>query len=271
MARADMPGEFYQVAVHHLPPEELVGPKGGRTPIDNRSVLTVIWYVLVTGVRWRDVPQSIGCSGETARCRLRDWQKLGIGDRLHLDMLRLVRRDGELEHDTAIIDSTQVRAFGGGDRTGPSPVNRRKSGTKYTLMTDRNGVPLAVRIDGANRSDQREILPIIEEEFPHVSGKPGRPKSGPNTVYADAGYDSEATRNTLRCLGIQPFIRKRATAHVSRLGRVRWVVERSIAWLKGLRRLRMRYDRTEPVIHGWAALAMSILAFRIWHNDIRLG
>ena len=270
MAQASMPDEFYDIVVHHLPVEAPVGPDGGRPPIGHDEVLRVIWYVLVTGVRWRDVPEEMGCSGETARCRLRHWQDAGIWDRVHLDMLRLLRCDGELEHETAMIDSTQVRAFGGGDQTGPSPVDRRKLGTKYTLMTDRNGVPLAITIAGANRSDQREILPIIENEYPHVGGQPGRPRIGPDEVCADAGYDSEATRDVLRCLGMKPFIRKRGAPHGSHLGRLRWVVERSIAWLKGLRRLRLRYDRSDAVIHGWATLAMAMLTFRIWHNDVQL-
>lgn len=271
MTKADMPNEFYHTAVHHLPPEQPVRPQGGRPPIDHRTVLRVIWYVLATGIRWCDVPAEMGCSGETARSRLCEWQEAGVWDRLHIDLLRLLRRDGKLEHDTAIIDSTHVRAFGGGDKTGPSPVDRRKPGTKYTLMTDRNGVPLAVRVKGGNRSDQREILPMIEEEFPHVGGQPGRPKIGPQEVVADAGYDSETTREVLRCLGIRPMIRKRGTRHGSHLGRIRWVVERSIAWLKGLRRLRVRYDRNHTVIEGWATLAMSILTFRIWCHDVNLA
>lgn len=271
MSEAQMPQEYYEIVAHHLPPEEPVGPDGGRPQIKNATALRVIWYVLSTGIRWRDVPPEMGCSGETARTRLRDWETLGVWDRVHMDLLRLLRRDGKLEHDTAIIDSAQVRAFGGGDQTGPSPVDRRKPGTKYTLMVDRNGVPLAVRLAGANRSDQREILPIIQEEFPEVGGQPGRPKTKPDEVYADAGYDSETTREVLRCLGIEPFIRKRGEPHGSGLGRVRWVVERSLAWLKGLRRLRLRYDRSETVIHGWATMAMSVINFRLWHNDIQLA
>lgn len=270
MSDAHMPQEFYEIVAHHLPPDGPIGPDGGRPRVDNYTVLRVIWYVLTTGVRWRDVPPEMGCSGETARTRLRDWEELGVWNRVHLDLLRLLRRDGKLENDTAIIDSAQVRAFGGGDQTGPSPVDRRKPGTKYTLMVDRNGVPLAVRIAGANRSDQREILPIIEEEFPEVGGKPGRPITTPYEVYADAGYDSETTREVLRCLGIESFIRKRREEHGSGLGRVRWVVERSLAWLKGLRRLRLRYDRSEAVIHAWATLAMSVINFRLWHNEIQL-
>jgi transposase len=271
MAESQMPDEFYEVAAHHLPPEEPVGACGGRPRIDNRTVLRVIWYVLATGVRWRDVPPEMGCSGETARTRLRDWEEREIWDRIHLDLPRLLRRDGELELDTVIVDGVQTRAFGGGDLAGPSPVDRGKPGTKYTLMTDRNGVPLAVRITGANRSDQQQIVPLIEEGFPQVGGKPGRPPTRPDAAFADAGYDSETTRSILRCLGMEPHIPKRGRQHGSGLGRVRWVVERSLSWLKGLRRLRVRYDRSEPVIQGWATLAMSVLNFRLWHNDVQLA
>ncbi len=65
----------------------------------------------------------------------------------------------------------------------------------------------------------------------------------PDVVMADAGYDSEATRALLRWLGVEPKIRKSRAEHGSGLGKVRWVVERTISWLKGLRRLRIRYDR----------------------------
>lgn len=81
----------------------------------------------------------------------------------------MLRHDGKLELDTVIVDGVQTRAFGGGDRTGPSPVDRRKAGTKYPLMTDRNGVAPAVRIIGANRSDQQQIPPILKKAF-HKSG-----------------------------------------------------------------------------------------------------
>lgn len=91
MAECRMPEEFYdEIAAQHLPPEEPVGPQGGRPPIRNRVVLKVIWYVLRTGCRWKDVPPEIGCSGETARTRLIAWEAVGVWDRLHLGMLRLL-------------------------------------------------------------------------------------------------------------------------------------------------------------------------------------
>ena len=53
-------------------------PQGGRPPKSHRTVLKVIWFVLVTGCRWKDVPQEMGCCGETARTRLQAWERAGI-------------------------------------------------------------------------------------------------------------------------------------------------------------------------------------------------
>jgi DNA-binding Lrp family transcriptional regulator len=174
---------------------------------------------LTTGARWQDVPPELGCSGRTAHRRLRAWEEAGIWDRLRADLLRLLRRAGKLDLDVVIIDGVTVRAFGGGEATGPSPVDRRRPGTKHTVMVNKTGVPLVIRSAGANASDHTQILPVILD-FPQVGGSPGRPKERPDEAYADRGYDSEATRALLRWLGIEPHIAKRKTPHGS--GLVRW-------------------------------------------------
>lgn len=268
MANARMPDEFYDLVAHHLPPEPpRVGPKGGRPWIAHRTVVRVIWYVLATGVRWADVPPELGCSGRTAHRRPRAWEEAGVWDRLHADLLRLLRQAGKLDADLVVIDSVYVRAFGGGEATGPSPVDRRKPGTKHTLLVSRTGVPLVVRTAGANASDHRQLLPVLLA-FPRVGGKPGRPKELPDELYADRGYDSEAARLLLRWLGVEPHIARRGTPHGSGLGKVRWVVERTISWVKGLRRMRVRYDRLGVIRDAWASLAASVVCFRILRYDV---
>jgi len=263
MASGFMPAEFWEQVKPLLPEDKPVSAKGGRPRIVNEVVLPVIWYVLATGIRWQDVLASMGCSGRTAHRRLREWQALGIWDALHQQLLALLNGSGKLNLEVVVIDSTMVPAPGGGDATGPNPTDRSKSGTKHTLMVDGNGIPLALRTSGANTSDQKEILPIITE-FPKVKGKQGRPKELPDEAYADRGYDSEATRLLLRWLGIEPKIAKRRAEHGSGLGTVRWVVERTNAWLKGLRRMRVRWDRLIDVQEAWNTLAMSVICFRLW-------
>ena len=267
MATAHMPDNFYDLVQHHLPPEQPVGPAGGRPRVAHRVVVRVLWFVLATGNRWADVPNELGCSGRTAHRRLRDWEEAGVWDRLHADLLRLLRAADKLDPETAIVDSVIVRAFGGGEETGPSPVDRRKSGTKHTLLVDRNGVPLAIHTAPANQSDHNELIPIVLD-FPQVGGKPGRPKELPDEIYTDRGYDSDWARALLRWLGVEPKIARRRTEHGSGLGKVRWVVERTIAWIKGLRRMRVRYDRLMVVQDAWTTLAASVVCFHILTRDV---
>jgi transposase len=269
MANGHMPEQFMVELEPHLPPEQPVGARGGRPPIRHALVMKVIWFVLCTGCRWEDVPSEMGCSGRTAHRRLRRWEELGIWDRLHMHLLKLLRRSGELDTHTAIVDAVIVRAFGGGEDTGPSPVDRRKLGSKHTLLVDSHGIPLAIRTAPANASDHSQIIPIVLD-FPKIGGKPGRPKEHPDVLLGDRGYDSEPTRTLLNWLGIEPLIARRRTAHGSRLGKIRWVVERTNSWLKGLRRLRVRYDRLKVIQEAWTTLAAAIICFRIAFHDCSL-
>ena len=83
MANALMPEEFFETVAPHHPPEQPVGPKGGRPRVGHR----VIWFVLATGARREDVPAELGCSGRTAHRRLQVWEEAGIWDRLRADLL----------------------------------------------------------------------------------------------------------------------------------------------------------------------------------------
>lgn len=262
MADACMPEKFYELVRPMLPAEKEIGPEGGRPTKTHHTVLKVLWFVLVTSCRWKDVPKEMGCCGETARLRLQAWERAGLWSQIHQLFLTMLNHEHQLHLETVVIDTTQVRAFGGGDATGPSPVDRRKKGTKFTLLVDRDGVPLVLRAVPANRSDQKELLPTIVE-FPVVGGKPGRPRTHPDELYADAGFDCEPARSLLRWLGIEPYIRRRRDEHGSHLGRIRWVVERTISWIKGLRRMRVRYDRSQTSIHAWTSLAAAAVCLHI--------
>jgi len=99
------------------------------------------------------LPPELGCgSGMTCWRRLRDWQRAGV-------------------------DSCSIRAVHGGDQTGPNPTNRAKRGSKRHLICDGRGVPLAVRLTGANRSDSQEALALVDA-IPPLHGERGDPDSG---------------------------------------------------------------------------------------------
>jgi transposase len=118
----------------------------------------------------------------------------------------------------------------GGSATGPSPVDRGRNGSKHHLLVDATGIPLAWTVTGGNRNDVTQLVPLVER-VPPVRGKVGRPRRRPDLVTADRGYDHDKDRRELWQRGIKPEIARRQTTHGSGLGRARWVVERTFAWL----------------------------------------
>ena len=149
----------------------------------------------------------------------------------------------------------------GGAATGPSPVYRARNGSKHHLLVDATGIPLAWTVTGGNRNDVTQLIPLVER-VPSVRGKVGRPRRRPDRVVADRGYDHDKYRRELRARRIKPEIARRQTKHGSGLGRVRWVVERTFAWLHHFRRLLVRYDRRAEIHQAFLALGWCLVCFR---------
>ena len=62
--------------------------------------------------------------------------------------------------------------------------------------------------------------------------------------------------------GVKPVIAHRGTEHGSGLGRWRWVVERTFAWLHNYHRLRIRWE-CDPVVHmAFLTLACALICLR---------
>ena len=154
-----------------------------------------------------------------------------------------------------------ARAVGGGEETGPSPVDRRKKGSKHAILTDGQGVPLVINVIPANTPDVHQAVPLVDA-VPPIGGKPGHPRQRPDKVTGDRGFDDEAERQKLRDRGIDPELAKRRTPHGSGLGVFRWVVERTISWFHQFRRLRVRYDRRVDIHQGLCNLGEILITFR---------
>ncbi len=134
-------------------------------------------------------------------------------------------------------------------------------GSKHHLITDAGGIPLAVIVTGGNRNDVTQLLPLIDA-IPPVRGLRGRPKRRPRKVFADRGYDHDKYRRLLRQRRITPKIARRGAAHGSGLGKLRWVVERTFAWLHNFRRLRTRYERRADIHQAMISVACSVICLR---------
>jgi transposase len=142
--------------------------------VDDRVCFGAVMFVLFTGIGWRHLPRELGCSPATAHRRLGEWQRHGVFAALHHELLQRLNRAGRIDWQTSVVDGSHIRALQGA-LTGPSPVDRARTGSKHHLICDATGVPLAITLTGGQRNDVTQLLPLLDGVGP-VAGKPGRPR-----------------------------------------------------------------------------------------------
>ncbi len=169
------------------PPKPKRPDRPGRHRIDDRRVLIGILFVLKTGIDWEDLPVEMNCGcGMTCWRRLAEWAEAGVWAKLHEVLLAELEYAGKIDWSRAAVDSSHVRARGGGEEAGPSPVDRRKRGSKHHILVDGEGTPLAATVTAGNVPDVKEPEAVVDA-VPPVRGKPGRPRRRPRVLYGDRG------------------------------------------------------------------------------------
>jgi transposase len=147
-----------------------------------------------------------------------------------------------------------------GDLTGANPVDRGKAGSKLHVAGDAGGLPLSLIVSAANANDSTRLEAVLDD-IPAIRMPTGRRRRRPDKVHADKAYDHRRCRAYLRRRGIRPRIARRMIESSARLGRHRWTIERTGAWLGGWRRLRIRYERSSERFYALAMLACSVICF----------
>ena len=138
-----------------------------------------------------------------------------------------------------------------------NPTDRAKLGWKWSILTDRVGIPIGWTIAGANRNDSILLAPTLDDAA-------GRGLlEGIDTLWLDRGYDSEATRARLaqRLIDDAVIARKRkpktASGPATKLPMgLRWPVERTNSWLSNFGQLRRNTDRR--TVHRLAQFALAV-------------
>jgi len=122
--------------------------------------------------------------------------------RLHAEVLRRLNAAGAIDW-SARSPTQATSALFKGALTGPSPIDRAKTGSKHHLLTDAGGVPLQVTLTGGHRSDVTQLLPLLDGVGP-VRGKVGRPRRRAERLVADRDYDHDKYRRELWERGVKP-------------------------------------------------------------------
>ncbi|NQE88498.1 IS5 family transposase [Nocardia terpenica] len=261
MSRRLVPDELWELVEPLLPQFSPRPQGGGVAPTDQRAVFTAVVYVLTSGCAWRMLPASFGVSVPTAHRRFTVWTNAGVWRRLHRAVLDELGSRGLIDWSRVVVDAASVRAKKGGDLTGPNPTDRGKPGSKQHILSDRAGIPLSVAVSAANVHDSQALKPLVKA-IPAVRSRRGPRRRRPGKLHADKAYDQPELRVWVRRRGIAVRIARKGIESNQRLGRHRWVIERTVSWLTGYHRLTIRYDRKGIHYLGFLTLAAALTCFK---------
>lgn len=209
-------------------------------------------------MRWRDLDNRDLPSGVTHWRRLRFWGlKFGLKNVWGL-ILKKLNEIKKLNLNIASVDGSLIQSFNFMDSTGYSG-KYKKTGTKISTITDFPGIPFNVVFASGESHDMPLAIPTI------ANNSVGKPK----IILADKGYDSDKLRLNLNKIGIATNIpnreiknRKKQENYNIPLGKMRFKIERTNAWIKSFRRLRFRFDYTLASFQNLVYLGLIVICLR---------
>jgi transposase len=236
-----------------------------KPPLPNSALLGGVLFVLKTGCRWQDIPPTI-CPHAASSCwrRLAYWAQTSGLTTTWKQVLEMLHAKDKLDLSLGHIDGSLVQSPAFKDGTGYSGKHHR-TGTNISLVTDKQGLPLANVLTAGNRHDL-----VSAEATVHKIRIGARRRV--NQLNADKGYDSRTFRAVLRKRGIRANIPERTYKHRHKRGRkpaydkaafkFRAFIERTNAWIKYFRKLRYRWERRLRMFQAFVDLGCLLICLR---------
>jgi putative transposase len=244
----DLTDEQWAVIAPLIPPAKT----GGRPrTVDLRETLNTLLYQARTGCQWDLLPHDLAPKG-TAYDYFERWQKDGTWQKI-LDALRgrLRTEAGRAETPSAgCIDSQTVKTTEVGGVRGYDG-GKKVNGRKRHLVVDTLGLLLAVAVTPANFDDgthaPKVLARVAGPKYPRLEVIFGDNKYNNKTlarwlVKAEAPYRVEVSKKAGKVAGFEPV-------------KIRWAVERTIAWLGRNRRLSKDYEYNASASEAWVKIA----------------
>jgi len=228
------------------------GTSGGRPrKTSMRDVLDAIFYLLRTGCQWRFLPKNFPAKS-TIWGYFDRWRHDGTLERIHdtlRDRVRKQEKPGQPRH-TASIDSQSVDTSSGGEARGRDNA-KNVNGRKRHIVVDSMGLLLAVVVTAANVDDAAAAPAALEQLA-------GQPLGKMRLVYADQKYHNGALYGWVVDNGwyTLEIVRRPEGAKGWVTLPIRWMVERTFAWLTKYRRLSVDREKSVRSAEAMIRLAM---------------
>lgn len=259
-----VPDDLWQRIAKHLGPEKAPGTVG-RPPTSSRVIFDAIIYVLRTGCQWQAIPRETYAPGSTVHGRFSQWVKAGVFRKAWQELLAYYDHEVGIAWKWQSLDCAITKAPLGGDATGPSPVDRGKSGTKRSVLTDQRGAPLSIVVTAANTHDKTVAVQTLDAI---IVSRPVKIVYRVHHLCLDKGYDFEDVIEGAKERDYILHGKKRGEKnppvpsqkkHPAR----RWVVERTHAWHNKFRRLLIRWERKLEHYQAMIDLASVLILYRL--------
>jgi putative transposase len=236
----------------------------GRPSRPYRQMFDGILYVLRTGCQWHAMPRDVYGPGSTVHAHFSQWVRSGVFFKAWQRVLDYYDGAIGIDWKWQVLDGVITKAPLGGEATGPSPVDRRKRGTKRSVLTDRRGAPLSIVVTAANTHDKTIALETIDGI---VVERPAKVVYRLHHLCLDKGYNYNDVISGALDRDYIVHGRKRNEAPVSKSAKThparRWVVERTHAWHNRFRRLLVRWEKTLANYLAMVQLASVLIIYRL--------